>query len=69
MFCLFNYSLKNNIFPPVEAASQVKEDKTHDGEVHVSDDDEDGSKKKKRVKEKVGFRDRKVSFKLNYLEF
>lgn len=48
-------------FPKVDAASHVSNNPP-DGDVKVGDVEEDGTKKKKRTKEKVGFRDRKVNF-------
>lgn len=46
--------------PRVDAASQVIDDNSPDDDVKIPEED-DAIKKKKRTKEKVGFRDRKVS--------
>lgn len=46
--------------PKVDAASQVIDDNSPDDDVKIPEED-DVTKKKKRTKEKVGFRDRKVS--------
>lgn len=52
---------EKDVLPKVEAASadHVTNSPT-DEDVKVMEAEEDGSKKKKRTKEKVGFRDRKV---------
>ncbi|XP_054265104.1 calcium uptake protein 1 homolog, mitochondrial isoform X2 [Macrosteles quadrilineatus] len=47
-------------FPKVEAASAARVVDQSDGEVKVTEGEEEGTKKKKRIKEKVGFRDRKI---------
>ena len=46
--------------PRVDAASQVIDENTSGDDVKILEED-DATKKKKRTKEKVGFRDRKVS--------
>lgn len=52
-------SVKKVLFPRVDAASQVIDDNSPDDDVKLPEEDE-ATKKKKRTKENVGFRDRKI---------
>uniref|UniRef100_A0A1B6EJ52 EF-hand domain-containing protein n=1 Tax=Cuerna arida TaxID=1464854 RepID=A0A1B6EJ52_9HEMI len=54
-------AFKKWAFPKVDAASAGHvTDSPQDEDVKLADADDDGTKKKKRIKEKVGFRDRKI---------
>lgn len=71
IFSIFGEKKVSKPFPKVDAASAPSnhvKDLSSGEDVKIVETEEDGTKKKKRAKEKVGFRDRKVIYETSSFE-